>query len=261
MSRFELRVRLSFPGLSRSLPETGQAMEAWAHAAARILAPELRWSAEVRERGDAVDDSRWASTRVVRLSGRTPDETPRGRGEVRLAAGGDLAQVGGNALVELEAVRPVRYLVADNHCDVTHWDLLASPVDEGQIEALVRALEAILGQDSERGGERRDPVSASTQRIGPATAEDAAIWLEDLEAVGLSARGQASADGSLAVFVERSQLDEVLDLEEARTTLGEILAEAGHEDWYERARALLARLPSPGEQSPEGPAPESLIDR
>jgi hypothetical protein len=243
MSGFDLRVRLSFPGLSSSLSETAKAMEEWALASARVLAPELRWTTEVRQRGEETDDTHWSSTHVVRLHGTARDGARRGRGEVRLAAGGDMAQMGGNGLVEIEALGPTRYLVADNHCDVTHWDVVACAVDDAQIESLARALESTLGRRAERGGERRDPIARSAQVVGHAASEDAALWIEDLDAVGLGCRGHAGPDGRVMVMIEHADLEEILDLEEARVTLGEVLGEAGHEDWYERARALLARLP------------------
>jgi hypothetical protein len=219
-------------------------MEVWSLEVASVLAPELRWQAETVAREDRLDEGQWETTRRVRLVGRGRDGVERGRGEVRLEAGGTLTQVGGHGLIELEAVRPVRYLVADNHCDVTHWDVLASPVDEAGAEALVRSLERVLGRELERGGERRDPVARVAQLLGSADTEEAALWMEDLDAASIAARGQAMPDGRIAVLLEDTDLDDVFDLEEARITLGELLSEAGHDDWQERARALLARLPS-----------------
>lgn len=243
-SAFEVRVRLSFPGETRALAETAAIMEAFARSAARVLAPELSWSAETTAHDEHADDARWASTHVVRLLGRDSEGTQRGRGEVHLSAGGDASRVGGNGLIELETVRPARFLLADNHCDVTHWDLVASPLDEDTFSGVQSALERAVGRPAERGGERREPFTPSAQLLAEgASAEDAALWIEDLGSVGLRSRGHAARPDALAVLVESADLEDILDLEDARTTLGEVLGEAGHEDWYERARSLLARLP------------------
>lgn len=239
----ELRARLSFPGSSRGLDETAAAMGAWASAVAALLAPELAWEAEVVERGGVAGEARWGRRHVTRLRGRAGDGTERGRGEVRLVAGGDARRVGGNGLVELETVGPTRYLLCDNHCNVTHWDVLAAPLDERSIDRLRRALEEAVGAPAELGGERRAPLTRAPQILAAgASADDTAIWIEDLASVGVACRGQATPEG-VTVIAERALLADVAALAEARVVLGEVLSEAGRADWHERAREVLVRLP------------------
>lgn len=239
----ELRTRLSFPDQSRGLDETAAVMSAWARAAAAVLAPELRWNAEILESGELGRGARWGARHVVRLVGHDDDAVERGRGEVRLVAGGDGKRVGGNGLVEIESVAPVRRLSADNHCNVTHWDLVAAPLDELQIDRMRRALEDALGVRAQLGGERRAPLSRTAQIVArDARADDAAVWMEDLGSVGVTCRGLTTAEG-VTVIAERALLASVTALAEARVVLGEVLSEAGHDDWHERARDLLVRLP------------------
>lgn len=244
MSLFVLRARLSFPGQTRALPETGRAMDAWAREAARVLAPELRWQVYVDEDEDLEGEDRWGTTHVSRIEGEDGEGALKGEGEAHLAAGGDSKKVGGNGLIELQAVGPYRYLLADNHCDVTHWDIEAAPIREEQLVELRRALESVIGEKCEIGGERLDPIERGAQLLAKdASAEDAALWMEDLESVGITCRGHASGD-TMTLFVEKASLADVEALREARVVLGEILSEAGHEDWHERARQLLVQLPS-----------------
>jgi hypothetical protein len=203
MTLFAVRARFSFPGLTRPLPETALAMDAWARAAADILAPELRWQVYVDEDEDLGDDDHWGTRHVLRIEGETKEEGALcGEGEARLAAGGDSKKVGGNGLIELQAVGPYRYLLADNHCDVTHWDIDAAALTEAQFDRLKRALEDVLGQQCEVGGERRDPIERGAQLlVKEASADDIAVWMEDLTSVGVDCRGHGNGN-SLALFLE-----------------------------------------------------------
>ncbi len=240
---FELRARLSFPGASRDLPATAHIMAAWAEAAARAMAPELRWRADVVETEDGGDGERFRTIHVVRLAGTDASGVQRGRGESRLVAGGDAKRLGGNGLVDIETVRPLRYLSADNHCNVEHWDVVAAPIDEHQLEGIRRALEDLMGTTAHVAGERRDPIAPSAQLlVESASTDDAALWMEDLAGAGLACRGHAAERG-VALFVDHAALDDVGALEVARVTLGEVLSEAGHDDWDQRWRELLVRLP------------------
>ncbi len=241
-TRYELRARLSFPEHSRGLDETASVMSEWAREAAAVIAPELRWDAQIVERGSPAGSARWGRRHVVKLAGTTDEGTTRGRGEVLLAAGGDATRVGGNALVEIEAVGPTRYLLADNHCNVTHWDLIAAPLEELQIDRLRRALEEAVGASAKVGGERREPLAPAAQVVvASATAEDAATWMEDLALAGIACRGSTTAE-RVTLIAERATLTDVDALAAARVALGEVLSEAGHDDWHERARDLLVRL-------------------
>lgn len=246
---FDLSVRLSFPGLSLPLDETGRAMAAWTQAAASILAPELTWTTTTEEKEDLGTDARWGTRIFVELIGRDPNAKTHGRARLRLAVGGDATRAGASSSIEIETVQPPRHLHADNHCDVTHWDLTAAPVTEAQVDALRRALEDVLERSAKVGGERRDPLERAAQLVTTsAEAGDAALWIEDLASVGIESRGHATAEG-VSVFLERMAMDDVEDLDEARVVLGEVLSEAGHEDWHERARRLLVRLPGGAQAS------------
>lgn len=239
---FDLSVRLSFPGLSRSLEETGRAMAAWTREAARVLAPELAWATANEQSEDLGGEERWGTSVTAELTGTDGSGAALGRARVRLAVGGDTSTAGGSSLIEIEIVSPYRYLAADNHCDVTHWDLVAAPLSELGIAALRRKLEEVLGSQAEIGGERRDPIELAAQLLTATEPEDAAVWIEDLRSVGIESRGHAGPEG-VGVFLERASIEDVGALDEARVVLGEVLSEAGHDDWHERTRRVLARLP------------------
>lgn len=240
----DLRARLSFPGLSRSFAETGRAMSSFVSTTAAVLAPELAWSIVAREVDDlARDDERWSARHVVRLAGVDREGAQRGRAEALLVAGGDAKRMGGNGLCTIETVGPARYLAVDNHCNVTHWDIHAAPLTMAQLTGVRRALEEILGAKSELGGERREAFARAAQVLASsAEPDEAGLWMEDLERAGLASRGLTAAHG-VTVYVERASLADVDALDRARIALGEILGEAGHDDWDERARSLLVRLP------------------
>ena len=240
---FDLTVRLSFPGLTRPLEATGEAMAVWTRAAAKVLAPELTWRTESEEREHLDDDGRWGARFLLELAGTRPDGARHGRARMRLAVGGDKARAGASSSIEIETIAPARHLHADNHCDVTHWDVRASPVTADDIDALRLALEGLLERHAEAGGERRERIERGAQLLGRTDAEEAALWIDDLRSVGIEARGHTSA-GGVSVLVERACIDDIATLDEARVVLGEVLSEAGHEDWYERARHLLVRLPA-----------------
>lgn len=233
------RVRVSFPGETRSLLETGRAMARWAEAAVRILAPELSWESVVEEHADFELARQWQQTHVVRLSGAGDDGTERGRGESRLRAGGKGSRIGGTGRVVVRAVGPARQLVADNHCDVTHWDVSVGPIDREGLDRMIGALEEELGAEAQLSAAREDEAAIAPQVLVPdCDPEDAALWLRDLAEVGLTPR----RDGD-ALWIESAALPDVDALEAARVTLGEILSEAGHDDWEERALEILLRLP------------------
>src|SRR5690606_10208488 len=138
---------------------------------------------------------------------------------VRLAVGGDASSAGGSSLIEIETVRPCRYLAVDNHCDVTHWDLVAAPIGESGIAALRRELEALLGRSAEIGGERKDPLTIAAQLLTAAAEPDeVALWIEDLSSVGIESRGHAGK-GGVGVFLERADIEDVEALDEARVVL------------------------------------------
>lgn len=242
--RFELKVRLSFSGASRSLEETGRAMAAWTRAAAVVLAPELSWRTTSETSADHGGETRWGTSLTLELEGRDLEGARLGRARVRLAAGGDASTGAGSSLIALETVRPARYLEVDNHCDVTHWDLVAAPITMEQRDALRRALEDVVGRSAALGGEREEPLTVAAQLVASdASPGDAALWIEDLRSVGIESRGHTS-DAGTSVFLERASIHDLDALEDARVVLGEVLSEAGHDDWHERTRGLLARLPS-----------------
>jgi hypothetical protein len=239
VERFTYRARVSFPGQSRPLLETGRVMARWAEHLVRVLAPELRWDSAVEEHADYELLSRWQASHVVSLVGRDPDGTMRGRGESRLAAGGHGARLGGTGRIAIDTVRPVRHLAVDNHCDVTHWDLEVGSISRAQLDALLESLEAAVGADAQLSSAREAAVEPGERVLArQASDEDLALWLRDLDESGLQAR----ADGR-DVVVERAHLPDVEALREARVTLGEIYAEAGHDDWEERALDTLLHLP------------------
>ena len=69
------------------------------------------------------------------------------------------------------------------------------------------------------------------------------MWTADLDDVGLPARVTLEEE-TWEVRVEASEIANLDELDEARITLGEVLAEAGEEDWADVAEELLAQLPS-----------------
>ncbi len=217
-------------------------MRAWTDAAARILAPELDWRADPGRHEDLGRGDCFGERHVAALHG-AAEGAVRGGAEARLVAGGGAKKIGGNGLVEIEAVAPLRYLTADNHCNVEQWDLVAAPIDERQRDALVRALEDAVGAEATLTELGRETIEAGARPlVAAARADDAALWMEDLASVGVTCRGHATDEG-LSVFAERATIDDLDALEEARITLGEVLGEAGHDDWHERWRELLVRLP------------------
>jgi len=237
---FTYRARVAFPGESRTLLETGRVMARWADVMVGVLAPELRWQSAVEEHADYELISCWQASHIVSLSGHAPDGALRGRGESRLAAGGKGSRLGGTGRIAVDAVRPVRHLAVDNHCDVTHWDLEVGSISREQLDDLLEALEDAVGAEAELSSAREARVEPGERVLARgATDEDLALWLRDLDESGLRAR----ADGR-DVVVEGADLADVEALREARVTLGEILAEAGHDDWEARALEALLHLPA-----------------
>ncbi|HJL15707.1 MAG TPA: hypothetical protein RMH99_08630 [Sandaracinaceae bacterium LLY-WYZ-13_1] len=241
-STFTFRARLSFPGESRSLLDTGRLMARWAERIVDVLAPELRWESAVQEHADYAMPRRWQASHVVQLTGIDETGVRRGWGESRLAAGGKGSRLGGTGRIVIETVRPVRHLSVDDHCDVTHWDLRVGAVTRAQLDALIEALEDEIGAEGRLSRGRESAVTGEAPRLVTVDdAEDRDLWLRDLADAGLRGR----VDGS-TLRVVSAALPDVDALFAARVTLGEILAEAGHEDWEDRALDVLVRIPPSG---------------
>lgn len=240
---FHYRARLSFPDATRSLIETGRTMARFAELAVEVLAPELHWESAVLEHADFGVLERWESSHVVRYAGTDDAGTTRARGESRLTAGGRGSAVGGTGRIVVETIQPVRHLTIQNPCDVSHWDIDAGPLTEAQIEALRRCLEGVLGDRARPAGDRRDAVEPGAWTlVRGVSREDAALWREDLRACGLEARTDPEED-TVTLVLERATLADLEALHEARVTIGEVLSEAGHDDWEAQARWALMVLP------------------
>ncbi|GAB5541879.1 MAG: hypothetical protein SangKO_016390 [Sandaracinaceae bacterium] len=230
------RARWVFAGQTRSLLDTGRLMARWAEDAAGVLAPELEWVAQVREHADFGLPGQWQASHVVDLFALRGGRTV-GSGESRLAAGGKGQRIGGSARVEVESVGPVRRLVVDNGCDVARWDVDVGGANARTIDAMRVLLEGEIGAQAALEDERCEPLSDEPVRLD-GEPEDLALWAEDLRAAGLSAEKRAGG-----LVVSRARLSDVEALRAARVTLGEIFAEAGHEDWEDRALEALLSLP------------------
>jgi hypothetical protein len=236
------RARLSFPGATRSLLETGRLMARWAEELAEIVGPELTWEARVEEHADLALVDHWEASHVVTLIGRDAKGVERGRGESRLTAGGRGQRIGGSGRITLEAVGPLRRLDVTNTCDVTHWDVTTGALDETRVDAARVLLEALVGLPAHVSGDRWAPAEDALRVIAEDPAEDDVdTWLGDLDDVDVLARLEQDA-GSSALIVEGASIADMDALREARLVLGEVLAEAGHEDWEERANLLLVLL-------------------
>lgn len=233
------RARWTFLGETRSLLDTGRLMARWAEEAAALFAPELEWSGEVQVHSDFELAARWETSHVVRLAA-----GESGGGESRLVAGGRGKRIGGSGRVLLRTADPLRFFEADGHCDVTHWDVRASGATRATIDGIRALLEEEIGANATIGDEHATEYERGPRLVARTTDEaDAYMWLGDLDDVGLPAR--VTLDGeTFEVRVEASELETLATLDEARITLGEVLAEAGEEDWAEAAMALLAQLPS-----------------
>ena len=236
-SPLRVRARWVFAGQSRSLLDTGRLMARWAEDAAALLAPELEWTAQVREHADYGLPGQWQASHVVGLVAEDDGRTV-GLGESHLAAGGKGQRIGGSGRVIVETCAPVRRLVVDNGCDVTRWELDAGAVDARALDAMRALLEAELGIPAAVEETAREPLEPEPLRLD-GSAEDLALWEPDLRAAGLTA--QRSGGGLL---VERARFADVAALHAGRITLGEIFAEAGFDDWEERALDALLSLPS-----------------
>jgi len=231
------RARWSFVGQTRSLVRTGHLMARWAESAAALLAPELDWDAAVQEHSDYELDGRWETSHVVRLHAWTS-----AGGTSRLAAGGREKRIGGSGRVVLRAVGPPRFLDVDAHCDVTHWDVRCGGVERAAVDAMMRILEEEVGAAATIGAEEVTGYQRGPRRVARTEDEgDALLWVGDLADVGLPARSRA-VDGGYEVHVQASEIATLEELERARVTLGEVLAEAGSDDWAERAERLLVQV-------------------
>lgn len=232
------RARWSFVGQTRSLLDTGRLMARWSEQAFELLAPDLAWTATVEQHADYELTEAWEASHVVRYHA-----AERGQGRSQLVAGGRGTKVGGSGRVTLAALGPFAFFEADGHCDVEHWDVVAGGLAESAIDAARLLLEAEIGATAKivvmelERFERGAVVVATTD-----DEDEARLWAGDLDDAGLIARA-APDEGRWIVRVEASEVASLPGLDEARVALGEVLAEAGHDDWAARADALLARLP------------------
>lgn len=232
------RARWSFVGQTRSLLDTGRLMARWSEQAFELLAPELGFTAEVEEHADYALTEAWETSHVVRFRA-----VGRAEGRSQLVAGGRGTKVGGSGRVTLATWGPFAFFEADGHCDVEHWDVLAGGVTERALDGARALLEGEIGAPAEivvtelERFDRGEIAVASTE-----DPDEARLWAGDLEDARLLARVDAEG-GRYTVRVAACEASTLEELGEARVTLGEVLAEAGHEDWSARVDRLLARLP------------------
>ncbi|MEZ4336956.1 MAG: hypothetical protein R3B82_10040 [Sandaracinaceae bacterium] len=232
------RARWSFVGQTRSFLDTGRLMARWSAQAIELLAPTLEWTSTVEQHSDYELVESWESSHVVRYRA-----DARGEGRSELVAGGRGKKVGGSGRVTLTALRPFAFFEADGHCDVEHWDVLAGGVSETAIDAVRLLLEAEIGATAQVVVNELESFARSAVVVASTRDEDEArLWAGDLDDVGLLADAEPEGDG-WAVRIRASEVESLEALGEARVALGEVLAEAGHEDWSTRADAVLARLP------------------
>ena len=236
------RGRLSFPGATRSLLETGRLMARWAEDLAELVGPELTWESQVEEHADLALVDHWEASHIITLIGRDAEGVERGRGESRLMAGGRGHRIGASGRIVVEAVSPLRRLDVTNSCDVTHWDVMMGALDETAVDAARVLLEELVGMPAHVAGGRWAPTDEALRVIARDPDEDEIdTWLGDLEDVDVAARLDQDA-GASALIAERATIEDIETLGEARLVLGEVLAEAGHEDWEERTSLLLLLL-------------------
>ncbi len=232
------RARWSFVGQTRSLLQTGRLMARWAEQAAELIAPGAGWEATVKEHADFELSEQWESSHVVLLRA-----GERGAGRSRLTAGGRGKSVAGTSQVTLRTLAPLAYFEADGHCNVEHWDVRAGGIDETVLDAIRLILEQEIGAVAARSVGQLETYERGPVEVADTTHEDEArLWMDDLEDTGLPATVQARADGAWVVSIVRSELRRLDELERARITLGEVLAEAGHDDWSARCDEVLAQL-------------------
>ncbi|MBX3272153.1 MAG: hypothetical protein KF729_17945 [Sandaracinaceae bacterium] len=232
------RARWSFVGQTRSLMDTGRLMARWGEQAAALVAPSLEWTAAVEAHADYALTEAWEASHVVRFEAGT-----RGEGRAQLVAGGRGTKVGGSGRVSVASVDPFAYFDADGHCDVEHWDVSAGGVSEPVIEAARVLLEAEVGAPAAvvvHALERFERGPALVART--ADEDEARLWAGDLDDAGIAAGVERDPEGWV-VRARAASIASLAQLVEARVTLGEVLGEAGHDDWAARAQALLARLP------------------
>lgn len=230
------RARWSFAGETRSLMDTGRLMARWSEQVVDSLAPALPWSANVEEHADFDLIERWETSHVVRF-----EAGERGLAISRLRAGGRDKRVGGTGRLTVHTVGPVTFFEADGHCNVEHWDIRAAGVEPTALDAARVLLEGEVGAPAEVVVASHEEYARGPLEIARTADEDEArMWAGDLDDVGLVAALDPH-DGGFSVRVTAHEITTLDALEEARVTIGEILAEAGHEDWSRRADELLAR--------------------
>ena len=127
-----------------------------------------------------------------------------------------------------------------NGLEPAHQLFVGGPLTDGQTDQMRRFLEVTLEAGADASTPLKDPVTRGPHLLATDVGdEDGRLWLADLTASKMTAQLVDAPDGR-ELRLENAQLETIEDLEAARVTLGEILAEAGHEDWD--ARALLALL-------------------
>ena len=231
------RARWSFVGHTRSLLDTGRCLARFGEQAARLLVPDLDWSARVQAHSDLEVADRWETSHVVDLCGGAG-----ARGCARLMAGGRGKRVAGASTLTLETLRPLTFIEINSHCNVEHWDVCGLGVELSVLDAMRAALEAELGATGEVFvGERRGFSRGPREIASTESQDEAQLWAADLDEAGL-ASSVTERGSRFAVAVTESRVQTFERLTEARVTLGEVLAEAGHEDWRARGDELLAQL-------------------
>ena len=231
------RARWVFSGETRSLMDTGRLMARWSEQVVDALAPDLEWSANVEEHADFELVEQWETSHVVRF-----EAGEAGLGISRLRAGGREKRIGGTGRLTVRTVAPLSFFEADGHCNVEHWDIRAAGVDATALDAAQRLLEGEVGKPAAVSVATREEYERGPVEVARSGDEDEArMWTGDLDDVGL-ASACGVHEGEWIVQMTASEIATLEALEEARVTVGEILAEAGHEDWAQRADDLLARV-------------------
>lgn len=213
-------------------------MARWSEQAAELIAPGLDWTATVAEHADFELAEAWEASHVVRYQAGS-----HGEGVSQLTAGGRGKKIGGAGRITLRSIRPFAFFEADGHCDVEHWDIVAGGITEQALDAVRLLLEAEIGARANVALGAMEQFELGLVDVATTDdEEEARLWAGDLDDVGLIARADAHESGWM-VRVEVSEVGSLVELQEARVTLGEVLAEAGHQEWAEMADALLARMP------------------
>lgn len=231
MSRHRFRERWSLPGRRASPSEVGARMTAWLLDAVQALGGDLSW----RTVDDlSREDDELVHRRLAMEGAEGSSLRARAQAELALSRGN---RPGGSGRVELVRTRPWAHVRIDTHGGEEHWDVEAFGVTEVTFEALREAHARSMGEAAAVGGARKDAPDETPVILARGSGPDLAQWLSDLEAIGAEARRED--DAVVVTSLAPPDLDE---LYEARVTLGEILAEAGEDDWEIRALEVLFAL-------------------